>query len=288
MHGKARIKKTLLITAVTLLLATAGSGCGRTLPAIDAATLEARKAALVLTGASLTPEETEEIRQAAGEKAAADKIALEFVVNTSTNPDELASIIGKGKYDSIIGAGSELAEPLSKLAAGLPESRFVVLGNGVNTAVPESMPANLMIKRLDDAHKTRLWDNWVQLQKASGLAVLWIQRTGSPVPAEWSPSEEADKLLSLDIYPGDTWFPQLTYQVSAVKPSMIALYTAVDDAVMAKIKTLKLPVVDTVGGLSAQYRWGTILPVAITASLDDGAKGGIELYTAEEAVINRK
>ncbi len=287
MQAKARTKRTLLAAAL-LLLAAAGSGCGRTLPAIDAATLESRKAALVLAGSSLTPEETEEIRQAAGDKAAAEKIALEFVANSSTNPDELASIIGKDKFDSIIGAGSELAPPLSQLAGNDPDTRFVVLSNGITAAVPDQMPANMLLKKLDDTRKTGLWDNWVQLQKASGLTVLWIQRTGSPVPAEWSPSEEADKVLSLDIYPGDTWFPQLTYQVSAVKPSMIALYTTVDDAVLAKIKTLKLPVVDTVGGLSAQYRWSSILPEVMASSLGPAPRGGTELYTAEEAAINRK
>lgn len=287
MHAKARTKRTLLIAAM-LLLAAAGSGCGRTLPAIDAATLEARKAALVLAGPSLTPEETEEIRKAAGEKAAAEKIALEFVANSSTNPDELASIIGRGKFDSVIGAGSELAAPLSQVAAGDPESRFVVLGNGISTDAPGSMPANMLLKKLDDTQKTELWDNWVNLQKASGLTVLWIQTTGSPVPAEWSPSEEADKVLSLDIYPGDTWFPQLTYQVSAVRPSMIALYTTVDNAVLTKIKTLKLPVVDTVGGLSARYQWSRIMPDAMAASLASEAKSGTELYTAEEVAISRK
>ncbi|MNC75012.1 hypothetical protein D3C75_1264720 [compost metagenome] len=61
-----------------------------------------------------------------------------------------------------------------------------------------------------------------------------------------------------------------------------------DDAVLTKIKTLKLPVVDTVGGLSAQYRWSRILPAAMAASLDPAAKGGTELYTAEEAELNRK
>jgi hypothetical protein len=287
MQAKARTKRTLLAAAL-LLLAAAGSGCGRTLPTIDAATLDLRKATLVLAGASLTPEETEEIRRAAGEKAAAEKIALEFVANSSTNPDDLASIIGKGKFDSVIGAGSELAPPLSQLAVHDPGTRFVVLGNGITAAVPDQMPANMLLKKLDDNRKTGLWDNWVQLQKASGLTVLWIQKTGSPVPAEWSPSEEADKVLSLDIYPGDTWFPQLTYQVSAVKPNMIALYTAVDDAVLAKIKTLKLPVVDTVAGLSAQYRWSSILPEVMAASLGPAPKGGTELYSPEEAVINRK
>ncbi len=287
MQAKARTKRTLL-AAVLLLLAAAGSGCGRTLPAIDAATLDLRKATLVLAGSSLTPEETEEIRRTAGEKAAAGKIALEFVANSSTNPDDLASIIGKGKFDSIIGAGSELAQPLSQLAVNDPDTRFVVLGNGITAAAPDQMPANMLLKKLDDTRKTGLWDNWVQLQKASGLTVLWIQKTGSPVPAEWSPSEEADKVLSLDIYPGDTWFPQLTYQISAVKPNMIALYTAVDDAVLAKIKTLKLPVVDTVAGLSAQYRWSSILPEVMASSLGPAPKGGTELYTPEEAVINRK
>lgn len=287
MQAKARTKRTLLAAAL-LLLAAAGSGCGRTLPAIDAATLDLRKATLVLAGSSLTPEETEEIRRTAGEKAAAEKIALEFVANSSTNPDDLASIIGKGKFDSIIGAGSELASPLSQLAVNDPDTRFIVLGNGITAAAPDQMPANMLLKKLDDTRKTGLWDNWVQLQKASGLTVLWIQRTGSPVPAEWSPSEEADKVLSLDIYPGDTWFPQLTYQVSAVKPNMIALYTAVDDAVLTKIKTLKLPVVDTLAGLSAQYRWSTILPEVIASSVGPAPKGGTELYTPEEAVINRK
>lgn len=287
MLAKTRTKKTWLAAAM-LLLVTAGSGCGRTLPAIDAATLEARKAVLVLAGSSLAPEETEEIRKAANEKAASDKIAMEFVVNSSTNPDELASIIGKGKYDSIIGAGSEWAAPLSQLAASEPQSRFVVLGNGVATPVPENIPANLLLKKLDDSRKNELWNNWVNLQKASNLTVLWIARTGAPVPAEWSPSEEADKVLSLDIYPGDTWFPQLTYQVSAVRPNIIALYTTVDEAVLNRIKSLKLPVVDTVGGLSVQYRWSRILPDVLSASLAEGAKGGTELYTAEEAELNRK
>ncbi len=287
MQAKARTKQTLLAVAL-LLLAGAVSGCGRTLPTIDAATLDLRKATLVLAGASLTPEETEEIRRAAGEKAAAEKIALEFVANSSTNPDDLASIIGKGKFDSIIGAGSELAPPLSQLAVNDPATPFVLLGNGITAAVPDQIPANMLLKKLDDTRKTGLWDNWVQLQKASGLTVLWIQKTGSPVPAEWSPSEEADKVLSLDIYPGDSWFPQLTYQVSAVKPNMIALYTTVDDTVLAKIKTLKLPVVDTVAGLSAQYRWSSILPEVIAASLGPAPKGGTELYSPEEAVINRK
>lgn len=287
MQAKARTKRTLLAAAL-LLLTAAGSGCGRTLPAIDAATLESRKAVLVLAGASLTPEETEEIRKVAGEKAAAGKIALEFVANSSTNPDDLASIIGKGKFDSIIGAGSEWTAPLSQLAGHTPDTRFVVLGNAVSADVPPEMPANMLLKKMDDTRKTDLWDNWVQLQKASGLTVLWIQKTGSPVPAEWSPSEEADKVLSLDIYPGDTWFPQLTYQISAVKPNIIALYTTVDDAILAKIKTLKLPIVDTVGGLSAQYRWENILPEVLASSLGSAPKGGTELYTAEEAELNRK
>lgn len=287
MQAKARTKRTLLAAAF-LLLTAAGSGCGRTLPAIDAATLDSRKAALILAGPSLTPEETEEIRRAAVDKAAGDKTALEFVANSSTNQDELASIIGNGKFDSIIGAGSELTPPLSQLAAASPDIRFVVLTNGVSAAVPAQFPANMLLKKLDDTLKTGLWDNWVQLQKASGLTILWIQKTGFPVPAEWSPSEEADKVLSLDIYPGDTWFPQLTYQISAVKPNLIALYTAVDDAVLAKIKTLKLPVVDTVGGLSAQYRWGNIVPGVIASSLGPAPKAGIELYTAEEAALNHK
>lgn len=280
--------KSLLLAAAVLALAAAGSGCGRTLPAIDAATLEARKSMLVLTGASLAPEETEEVRKAAGEKAASDKIALEIVVNSSTNPDELTSIIGKDKYDSVIGAGSELALPLSQVAVNEPKVSFVALGNGIDTPLPESIPANMLVKKLDDANKRSLWNDWVKLQQASGMNVLWIARTGMPVPAEWSPSEEADKVLPLDIYPGDTWFPQLTYQAAAVRANIIALYTSVDAAALTRIRSLRLPVVDTVGGLAAQYRWSRIMPGAMAGSLASDAKSGTELYTAEEAELNRK
>lgn len=285
-------KQTALRAALALAagaLMITGSGCGRTLPAIDAETLAQKKAVLVLADDSLTGEETAQIEKAASEKAAADHISLEFVAKTSTNPDALSSTIRANHYDSVIAAGNGLVAPLAELAQKEPKLHFVLLGNGLSA--PSGSPAasgNTYIKKLDESGKNTVWNDWVQLQKASGMNVLWVSRTDAPVPSEWVPSEEADKLLQLDIYPGDTWFPQLTYQAAAAKANIIALYTPVDEAILNKIRSLKLPVTDTVQGLKAQYNWQNIIQSSISRSLSADWKGGEEYYSAEEAGIIRK
>jgi hypothetical protein len=289
MTDPKRFMIRMTVSAAAAVILVTGSGCGRTLPVIDAETLSSKKSILVLVGESVSEQEAAVIRQAAAEKAEKDKISMEFVVKTSTNREDLSSTIGTGKYDGVIAAGNELFAPLSGLAQSVPEERFVLLGNGLSSPTLENgAPANLFVKKLDESKKASLWNEWVLLQKASGLNVLWISSTASPLPADWVPSEEADRLLQIDIYPGDTWFPQLSYQATAVKANLIALYTPVDEAVLNKIRTLKLPVTDTVGGLSAQYNWGGIISDSISRSLASEWKGGEDYYMAEEASIKRK
>ncbi|MDF2927253.1 MAG: hypothetical protein K0R57_6167 [Paenibacillaceae bacterium] len=286
MKYNSRFAKSLTLAAAGALLL---AGCGRTLPAIDAETLSGKKAVLVLAGNSLTEEESDLIRRVSKEKAGSEKISMEFVVKTSTNTEDFSSTINRYPYDGIIAVGSEWKTPVLELARQNPDARFLLLLNGLDSGnLPEEAPANIHLKRLDPAKITGLWNDWVELQQASGLNIMWISRTDSPVPSAWVPSEEADRLLELDIYPGDTWLPQLTYQINASKAGRIALYTPVDEAVLTRIRSLKLPVTDLNTDLAVQYNWAAILAGSFEQSISDQWQGGQAYYSTGESIISRK
>lgn len=288
---KLYMKRFFIASAAAVALWTA-SGCGRTLPVIDQASLQSKKAILVMTAESMSEGETELIRQSTVTKATYDHIAMEFVTKASTNHEFLSSTIGNGKYDSIIAAGDELAAPLLEMAGKHPESRFVLLGNSLGTSSEaaqggvETMNAVLFSVEQDKIHS--FWNDWVMQQQAAGASLMWISTTAAPLTSGWVPSEEADRLLQLDIYPGDTWFPQLQYQISTVKATQIVLYTAVDEAVLTKIRTLKLPVTNLSEGLKTDFQWGTIMDKSISRSLSEDWMGGHEHYSEEVVTIKRK
>lgn len=285
-----RWNKALRLLAAAGAIALMGAGCGRTLPVIDEETLALKKSMLVLVGESVSEEEAGVIRETAEGKAASEHISMEFVAKTSTNSEFLSSTISMGTYDGVIAAGDELLAPLTELAVSVPEQRFVMLGNGFSTASlqPDSMPDNVYLKLPDDLKKAELWNEWVGLQQAAGLNIFWISRTGSPVPEEWAPSEEADQVLQLDIFPGDTWFSQLSHQLSAFNADIIALYTPVDEDIMAKILSLKLPVTDMTEELRLELKWAPIVEDSVSRALFLDWKGGMDYYSAAEASLSRK
>lgn len=287
---KRRRKK--ILAAVTIAL-TAGSlllsGCGRTLPVIDAETLNKKKSVLVLVDSSVSAEAAAIIRQASTGKARAEQISMEIVDKPSTNTADLSSTINKNKYDSIIAIGNELLTPLAQLAEQTQDSQFVLLQDGLGNKMQGASPPPNVYRKLPDPNRPlTLWQDWVNMQRASGINVMYVSRTTQPLPADWVPSEEADRLLQLDIFPGDTWLPQLSYQISATKANSIALYTPVDETALSKIRSLKLPVTDMVLGLNTQYNWKKIVEDSIQQSLSTDWKSGEAYYTEDEMAITRK
>lgn len=277
-----------------LLAAAAGaallaSGCGRTLPDIDAGTLASKKSVLVLAAPSLTDEEEQEIRSAAALVARENKLALEWVPDAGELTPDLAAKFRNPSVDSIIAVGNELLPQAAEEAENQTGKRIVLLGSGLDrSASAGGLPEHLMVRSLDEGRKNAVWNDWVQLQKANGLNVLWITRTTSGIPSEWVPSEEADRILQRDIYPGDSWFPQLSFQAQSLPAHMIALYTPLEEAELAKVKSLKLPIVDIGAGIGYRYRWDTVIRNAISSVLEQSWTGGEKPYTDQEVTLSRK
>lgn len=288
MKPSFRISKRCLWTAACSVVLFV-SGCGRALPAIDAAALANKKALLVITSGSVTDEENTKIRNTAMEIAKAQSIALEFVPKTPSLTEELSARMKAGPFDGVIAVGNELVTGTVEAAQNTPAKHFVLLGNGLDRMeLPANLPGNLLVERLDDARKTAVWDDWVKRQKTAGMNVLWITRSSNPIPPSWAPSEESDRVLSLDVYSGDTWFPQLVYQTQALQAQWIALYTPLEPAQLNKLKNLRIPVLDMTAGLAVRYDWTTILKDSIGASLSKDWKGGSNGYTDQEVQLTLK
>lgn len=281
-----RLKHWRLAAAGVCLLI---GGCGRSLPAIDPELLASKKSVLVLTAASLADNEIKQLQDTAAAQAKERKIAMEFIAKTPSVTPELSSKIKSTAYDSIIAVGNELLPEAAETAKQAPNKRFVLLANGLSRPEwKEAPPPNVRVRGLDDSQKTAVWDEWVKLQKASGLNILWISRTSSPVPAAWAPSEEADRLLQLDVYPEDTWYPQLTYQARALPAHWLALYTPVEEAMLTRMRSLKIPVMDMSASLTAAYDWASILSGSLMQSLGPDWSGGESLYSDQEVAVSRK
>jgi hypothetical protein len=264
-------------------------GCGRSLPAIDAEVLAAKKSILILTAASLSENEIKALQTVSAAKAKENRIALEFVAKTPSLTQDLFTKIDSVPYDSVIAIGNELHQEVAAAAQRAPDKRFVLLGSGLTKSVINgALPANVLVKRLDESKKLTIWDDWVKLQKASGLNILWISKTSAPVPVSWVPSEEADRLLNMDVYTGDTWYSQLTFQAQALPAHWLALYSPVEDTALTRMRNLKIPVMDMSASLTTAYNWETILSDSMTLSLGAEWSGGDRLYSEQEVSITRK
>ncbi|WP_438448287.1 hypothetical protein [Gorillibacterium sp. sgz5001074] len=265
------------------------AGCGRTLPAIDAQTLSSKKSLLVVTAPSLSEEEEKSIRSAAVTLAKEQKLALEFVPDAQGDSEDLAARFRNPSIDSIIAVGNELVQPAAELAKDQTGKRVVLLGNGRSKPeISGPLPAHVLKRNLDESKKTTAWNDWVQLQRANGMNVLWVTRTSSPVPVVWAPSEETDRIVQRDIYPGDTWFPQLTYQAQALPAQWLALYVPLEEAELAKVKTLRIPIMDLSAGTVYTYHWDVIVRNAMAAALDQSWSGGELPYSDQELAVTRK
>lgn len=286
LYRKNAFRVTLAAAAGALLLL---SGCGRNIPTISPELLAQKKSMLVLTSASLPEAERNEVQASARELANTEHIALEFVGGAASITPELAASMKNTAYDSIVAVGDELLPELVHAAREDTGKRFVLLGSGLTpTPISGELPANVMLKQLDETRKTQIWDEWVQLQKASGLPILWISRTTVPIPAHWAPSEEADHVLQMDLFQDEAWFNQLSFQAKTIGAQWIAAYTPVDEKALARIRTLRIPILDMGNGLAVSYQWKTIISDSVTQALGEEWKGGSGLYQDHEVTLTRK
>jgi hypothetical protein len=286
LYPKNAVRLTFAAAAGALLLL---SGCGRTIPTISPELLAQKKSLLVLTSASLSEAEKNEVQATVRELAASEHIALEIVGGTASITPELAATMKNTAYDGIVAVGDELLPELVNTAREDTGKRFVLLGSGLTpTPIPGELPANVMLKQLDETRKSQLWDEWVQLQKVAGLPILWVSRTTVPIPAHWAPSEEADHVLLMDLFQDEAWFNQLSFQAKTIGAQWIATYTPVDEKIMAKIRTLRISTLDMGNGLAAQYQWKTIIPASVSLALGEEWKGGFHFYQDHEVTLSRK
>lgn len=287
---KFRLHKSLPVLIWFLSLMMLVSACGRTIPAIQPELLHSKKSVLLLTGASLSEPQSQEIANAALESARKQPFALETVTRTASITPELLTEIKTKPFDAVIAAGDELFSDLLTLSQEQTDKRFLLLQSGpVAAPVPAAIPANVSMKQIDGKAAFAQWDEWVKLQRASGMNLLWVTRTTSPVPSEWAPSEEADAVLQLDVYPEDQWLTQLTYQARQIQAPWIVFYSEVDAKTANKIKTLRIPIMDMNGGTSVSYHWSSIMTQEIAGLLAENWKGGAgSSYTPEQVTVTRK
>lgn len=276
----------LVLTVLSMLIL---ASCNRTIPAASMEQLKEKKSVLLITAASVSKEENDQIGSTLQTEAMANKIAFEWV-NQATEFDKTLSERTAAKpYDRVLVVGEELFEGAVEAAKTDTTKRFSLFQANHNL-VPASVPdlANLRLNGLDGNRFIAEWDGWVKTQRELGSNILWINRTQAPVPAQWAPSEEADMIFTIDQFPDNEWFSQLSYQTRNIQANWIVLYSSVDSAIVNRIKTLRLPLLDMNGGLSVSYAWDGIIKEELRKTKSEEWKSGTVVYTDQEAQVIRK
>lgn len=281
--------KTRWTLAAFLSLIFLISGCGRTLPAIDQQLLAQKKSLLLVISSAVSPEQAEAIAKTAAFKAKSEGIAFDISNQVQTIDGAVSSqIIGK-RYDAVLVIGEPLFSGAISLAKGQTEKTFILLQAGSMPApLTGNLPANVAVKRLDEARTFTEWDKWVAQQAAAGLNILWANKSAEPIPAVWAPSEESDHVVSLDLYPNDQWLQQLSLQARTIHANWIVLYSSFDQNTINKAKALRIPIIDMGTGLSASYNWEKIVSDRIAALKSGTRESGVSTYSDEELTVVRK
>lgn len=283
LHKRFRLLLTILITSLILI------SCNRIIPAASPDLLKEKKSLLLVTAASVSKEETDLIGKTLQASALSEQIAFEWVAQASGFDAELSARVKTKPYDRVIVIGDELFSGAVEAAKAAQDKQFSLYQAShapFSAAVPE-LP-NLKLVALNGSGFTAQWDDWVRSQRELGANILWINRSQAPVPSAWAPSEEAEAIFSIDLYPDNEWFPQLSFQARSIQANWIVLYTSLEPAVINRIKTLRIPIMDMNGGIKVEYEWKTIVQNELRSLKSADWQPGTAWYADQDVRLSRK
>ncbi|KPV57745.1 hypothetical protein QJ48_20615 [Paenibacillus sp. A3] len=259
------------------------SGCGKNIPAIDPALLQAKSSILVVTGQEMPDNVKTALQTALINWRDKKQTAFEWMDNTTPLTEEQLSKIKTRSYDYILVAGHNLVQNTLPAAASIPERKWVMLDDQLARQSPVVNGSNIMVKLVPEDRFRKEWSEWVGLQLDNDRAIEWVTTSAYPIPSEWAPSEEAEYINLAD---SEGWYTQFQFQVHSHGPAWIAVFAPLEAAQLQRLKTMQVPVIN-MASTGIELQWGGIL-----ASIEDmlakkSWTPGIQPYSDAEAKINK-
>lgn len=261
------------------------SACGHSLPTAGEELLRQKRAVLVISGAGLDDASRSRIDSVLQSWNHSYLITYEAMPKVEALDDAIFEQIQGKPYDYVFVVGNELLPAAAQMAARKTDSRWVLLQDRIGSESYDA--AHAMVWKFDRARLDQAWNGWVQEQVDAGAALEWITTQEAPVPVQWAPSEEADHILTIDLY-GDAWFDQLTYQVKQNKPRWIVLYSPIAESALKKVRTLRIPIFDMTSSQSLALNWDLVWQQQLDMILNNSWKPGVYSYADEQVSVSAK
>lgn len=259
------------------------SGCGKNIPAIDPALLQAKSSILVVTGQEMPDDVKTALQTALVNWRDKKQTAFEWMDNTNALTEEQLSKIKTRSYDYILVAGHNLVQNTLPAAANIPERKWVMLDDQLARQSPVVSGSNIMVKLVPEDRFRKEWSEWVSLQLDNGRAIEWVTTSAYPIPSEWAPSEEAEYINLAD---AEGWYTQFQFQVNSHGPAWIAVFAPLEAAQLQRLKAAQVPVIN-MAATGIELQWGGILASIEDMMAKKAWTPGIQPYSDAEAKINK-
>jgi hypothetical protein len=256
-------------------------GCGRNIPTIEPGLLQSKQSVLLLTPANLPEPVHTLLGQMLTRWRDQQHIAYEWMPSLSALQEEQVAKMKAGSYDVIIVVGSELTKSVAAAAAAMTDKKWILLEDQLASAVTPLEGNHISLRHIPTGLVYQEWDEWVRQQLVTGRMIEWVTTAAHPIPSDWAPSEEAERITLTD---ATGWFAQLQFQVRSHGPSWIVAYAPLEPAVLQRLKALQVPVIN-MASTGVELLWESIMADVEQQVVNKAFQPGARAYQPTEMKV---